>query len=75
VIATRTGGLEEVVEEGVSGLLAPPRDPRALARAIERFFDENLGARLREGVARTRGRFSWEGLAEAIESLARECLR
>jgi glycosyltransferase involved in cell wall biosynthesis len=75
VIATRTGGLEEVVEEGVSGLLVPPRDPQALARAIERFFDENLGARLREGVARTRGRFSWEGLAEALESLARECLR
>ena len=75
VIATRTGGLEEVVEEGVSGLLVPPRDPEALARAIERFFDENLGARLREGVARTQGRFSWEALAEALESLAKECLR
>ena len=38
----------------------------------ERFFDENLGARLREGVARTRGRFEWEGLVQAIESLAEE---
>jgi len=34
VIATRTGGLEEVVEEGISGLLVPPRDPRALADTI-----------------------------------------
>ena len=75
VIATRTGGLEEVIEEGVSGLLVPPRDPPALARAIERFFDENLGARLREGVARTRGRFEWEGLVQAIESLAEEVPR
>ena len=74
VIATRTGGLEEVVEEGVSGLLVPARDPTELARAVERFFDENLGARLREGVARTQGRFSWEGLADALEALAKECL-
>jgi len=74
VIATRTGGLEEVVEEGASGLLVPPRDPPALARAIERFFDENLALTLREGVARNRRRFEWEGLVEAIESLARECL-
>jgi len=74
VIATRTGGLEEVIEEGVSGLLVPPRDPPALARAIERFFDENLAERLRAGVARNRRRFEWEGLVDAIESLAAECL-
>ncbi len=75
VIATRTGGLEEAVEENVSGLLVPPRDPEALARAIERFFGEDLGARLREGVARSRRRFTWDGLVDAIESLAAECLR
>jgi glycosyltransferase involved in cell wall biosynthesis len=75
VIATRTGGLEEVVEEGVSGLLVPTRDPRSLARAIERFFDEGMSANLRAGVARARGRFGWDGLVDAIESLAQECLR
>jgi glycosyltransferase involved in cell wall biosynthesis len=75
VIATRTGGLEEVVEEGVTGLLVPPRDPPSLARAIERFFDEDLGHRLREGVARDRRRFGWDGLVDAIEALAAECLR
>ncbi len=75
VIATRTGGLEETVEEGVSGLLVPPRDPTALARAIERFFDENMGPRLREGVASARRRFTWEGLVDALESLAAECAR
>lgn len=72
VIATRTGGLEEVVEEGVSGLLVAPEQPAALARAVERFFDEGLGPRLREGVARVRGRYTWSGLVEAIEALAAE---
>ena len=75
VIATRTGGLEEVVEEGVSGLLVPPRDPRSLARAIERFFDEHLAETLRAGVAQSRSRFGWDGLVEAIEALAGECRR
>lgn len=72
VIATRTGGLEEVVEEGVSGLLTPPGDPAALARAIERFFDEDLAPVLREGVARARGAYAWSGLVRAIEELAAE---
>jgi len=34
VIATRVGGTPEVVEDEQSGLLVPPRDPAALARAI-----------------------------------------
>ena len=75
VVATRTGGLEEVVEDGVSGLLVEPGNPPALARAIERFFDENLAATLREGVARARSRFTWDALADALESLAAECGR
>jgi len=73
VIATRTGGLADVVEEGVSGFLVPPSDPPALARAVERFFDENWGPRLREGVARARGRFTWDALVDALVALAGEC--
>jgi glycosyltransferase involved in cell wall biosynthesis len=34
VIASRIGGLPEVVEEGRTGILVPPADPAALARAI-----------------------------------------
>jgi D-inositol-3-phosphate glycosyltransferase len=73
VIATRTGGLEDVVEEGVSGLLVPPSDPVSLARAIEKFFDEDLGPRLGDGVAGTRGRFTWGALRDALLSLSEEC--
>jgi glycosyltransferase involved in cell wall biosynthesis len=34
VVATRVGGIPEVVADGVSGVLVPPRDPRSLADAI-----------------------------------------
>jgi glycosyltransferase involved in cell wall biosynthesis len=34
VVSTPVGGIAEIVEDGVSGLLVPPRDPAALAAAL-----------------------------------------
>jgi glycosyltransferase involved in cell wall biosynthesis len=47
VVATSVGGVPALVEDGVSGLLVPPRDPSALAEAVERVLsDEGLYHRL-----------------------------
>jgi glycosyltransferase involved in cell wall biosynthesis len=47
VVASRVGGLPEVVLDGETGLLVPPRDPAALRAALERLLgDEGLRARL-----------------------------
>jgi glycosyltransferase involved in cell wall biosynthesis len=40
VVATRTGGIPELVEDGVTGLLAPPRDAERFAAALLRFLDD-----------------------------------
>jgi glycosyltransferase involved in cell wall biosynthesis len=40
VIGSRLGGLAEIVEDGVNGLLMPPGDAEALARAMERVLTD-----------------------------------
>ncbi len=73
VITTRVGGLYEVVEDGVNGLVVPPQDERALADAIIRYFAENLAAPFSAHVAAHAAQsFSWQQLVTTIEQAARD---
>jgi glycosyltransferase involved in cell wall biosynthesis len=40
IVATRVGGVPDLIDDGVHGLLVPPRDAVALAGAIERLLDD-----------------------------------
>jgi glycosyltransferase involved in cell wall biosynthesis len=62
IVATRVGGIPEVVDDGVTGLLVPARDHEAMAGAIVRLLrDRGLAARLAgAGLARVHQRFSVE---------------
>ncbi|MBI4370944.1 MAG: glycosyltransferase family 4 protein [Elusimicrobia bacterium] len=65
VVASRVGGLPEVVADGETGLLAPPGDAAALARALEELLaDPAKARRLGEaGRRRAAARFSAERMA------------
>jgi glycosyltransferase involved in cell wall biosynthesis len=54
VVATRVGGLEEVVRDGVTGRLVAPGDPDALAGAVLEVLHrrETMGAAAREHARR-----------------------
>lgn len=71
VVATRTGGVPEVVEEGVTGLLVPPRDPVALADAILRLLGDPERRRQmgQAGRRRVMERFSAERMVDETEKL------
>jgi glycosyltransferase involved in cell wall biosynthesis len=62
VVATAVGGLRDLVVDGETGLLVPPRDPAALRAALERLLaDRDLRERLgRAARERARDSFSWE---------------
>jgi len=53
IVATVVGGIPELIEDGVNGLLCAPRDPGCLARKI-RLLVEDLGLRERLGLAARR---------------------
>ena len=44
IVSTDVGGCPEAIEDGVTGLLVPPRDQRALARALIRMLDDPVAA-------------------------------
>ena len=68
VVASAVGGLTDIVEDGVTGLVVPPHDPVALRSAIERLLaDPELRRRLGETAReRVRERLSWDAAAAAI---------
>ena len=54
VVASRVGGIPEIVQDGFNGLLVPARDPHALAAAVQRLIAEpKFRAQLASNAART----------------------
>ena len=67
VVASAVGGLLDLVVDGETGVLVPPRDVPALRGALERLLaDPDLRRRLGEaGRARVQERFSWPAVTDA----------
>ncbi len=76
VVATRVGGLPDAIEDGVTGLLVPPRDPAALRAALERLLgDPELRARLGAAARRAAAeRFGWAASTAATAAAYRSAV-
>ena len=72
VIASNVGGLGEVVRDGVTGFVVPPKDAAALAHAVLRYFKEWREKELAANVELEKKKYSWEAMGVAIEELVRE---
>lgn len=76
VLATRVGGITEVVEDGHSGALVQPSNPQELAVAIEKLLSNGrLRSELAENAfARIKDCYDWEQIAKQFEDLYRTIL-
>jgi glycosyltransferase involved in cell wall biosynthesis len=76
VISTRVGGASEAVEDGVTGLLVAPKEPAALAQAIDRLLSDGALARSYgcAGQRRMTERFGFDTAIQKTERLYQSLL-
>lgn len=70
IVASRIGGIPDVVKNGKNGLLVPPKDHNALANAIIYLLkNEDIRQKMgREGKKIVKG-YTWEKITEAMETV------
>lgn len=67
IVASRTGGIPDVITHGETGLLVEPSEPRALAAAIDRvLWDDGLARRLATCAEGEAKRYDWNVLADKV---------
>jgi glycosyltransferase involved in cell wall biosynthesis len=76
IVATNVGGIPDLVEDGVHGLLVPPRDPSALADALGRLLGDALlrDALGRNGQERQRQEFDVGVAVKRVEAIYEELI-
>jgi starch synthase len=77
VVATRVGGVPEVVDEGVSGYLVPPGRPDLLSSAIMKAIGnpEQMRAMGRMGFERVAKDFTFEAQAQKLEAIYQDLIK
>jgi alpha-maltose-1-phosphate synthase len=77
VVASKVGGIPEVVVDGETGLLVPPEDPASLAVALNELArdPERAAAMGRAGRERAVAEFDWSAIAARTAELYAELVR
>jgi glycosyltransferase involved in cell wall biosynthesis len=72
VIASAVGGVPEIIREGENGMLVPPENPEALARAVDHFFTTADRPAMEKAASAGAAKYSWERYGSVVGGLVRE---
>lgn len=72
VIASRVGGIPQIVQDGHTGYLIRPESPSDLAAAVDRFFQGSEREKLEEGAREMARKHSWEDYGNLLSRLVRQ---
>jgi glycosyltransferase involved in cell wall biosynthesis/dienelactone hydrolase/uncharacterized membrane protein YbhN (UPF0104 family) len=76
IVSTNVDGLSEILEDGRTARLVPPRNPDALAREIDRVLgDPELAARMSANALEASRRFSVDGYVRRLETIYADVAR
>jgi glycosyltransferase involved in cell wall biosynthesis len=75
IVASRVGGIPDIIEDGVNGLLVEPGDASGIAAAVERLLgDEGLRNKFRTENLRRADKFSAAAMARSYDTVYRNVL-
>jgi glycosyltransferase involved in cell wall biosynthesis len=76
VVASRVGGIPEVLDDGRAGMLVPPKEVRPLAEAITELYEDRDRRRALGEYGRTSvvPRYTWDRVVERLEAVFRTVL-
>lgn len=76
VVASRIGGIPDIVKNGENGLLMPPEDSQALADSIIFLLDnEGVRQKMGENGRRKAENYTWDKVAQRTETVYKKLLR
>lgn len=77
LVGTNVGGIPTIIADGVTGLIVPPRDPRALAEALDKLCaDKDRRKKMGHAArARVEAEFSWPKIADETRHVYDACLK
>ncbi|UCD15410.1 MAG: glycosyltransferase [Candidatus Omnitrophota bacterium] len=76
IIATKVGGISEIIKEGVNGFLVKPRDPEAIAeRVIYLLQDDHLKNKIIQENIRESNLYSWNKVTQELEAIYSQIIK
>ena len=70
-IATKVGGITDIITDEETGILVPPKDPKELSKAIIRMFSDKVGAKMlaKKGRLMVKDRFTWRSVVAQLNKV------